>query len=61
MAWREVDAALAGLGITLLPEDEVMAHIEACRLVRGAGGPVFAIRRLSSLLPEPAAAHSVSP
>jgi DNA-binding transcriptional LysR family regulator len=30
----QVDAALAGLGITLLPEDEVMAHIEAGRLVR---------------------------
>ncbi|WP_399696713.1 LysR family transcriptional regulator [Xenophilus sp.] len=30
----QVDAALAGLGITLLPEDEVTAHIEAGRLVR---------------------------
>jgi DNA-binding transcriptional LysR family regulator len=30
----QVDAALAGLGITLLPEDELMAHIEAGRLVR---------------------------
>jgi len=30
----QVDAALAGLGITLLPEDEVMAHVEAGRLVR---------------------------
>jgi DNA-binding transcriptional LysR family regulator len=30
----QVDAALAGLGITLLPEDELMPHIEAGRLVR---------------------------
>jgi DNA-binding transcriptional LysR family regulator len=30
----QVDAALAGLGITLLPEDEVMPQIEAGRLVR---------------------------
>jgi DNA-binding transcriptional LysR family regulator len=30
----QVDAALAGLGITLLPEDEVADHIEAGRLVR---------------------------
>lgn len=30
----QVDAALAGLGVTLLPEDEVMPHIEAGRLVR---------------------------
>jgi DNA-binding transcriptional LysR family regulator len=30
----QVDAALAGLGIALLPEDELMAHIEAGRLVR---------------------------
>lgn len=30
----QVDAALAGLGITLLPEDEVTPHIEAGRLVR---------------------------
>ena len=30
----QVDAALAGLGLTLLPEDEVAAHIEAERLVR---------------------------
>jgi len=30
----QVDAALAGLGITLLPEDEVMAHIDAGHLVR---------------------------
>lgn len=30
----QVDAALAGLGITLLPEDEVMLHVEAGRLVR---------------------------
>ena len=30
----QVDAALTGLGVTLLPEDEVMAHIEAGRLVR---------------------------
>jgi DNA-binding transcriptional LysR family regulator len=29
-----VDAALAGLGIALLPEDEVMPHIESGRLVR---------------------------
>lgn len=29
-----MDAALAGLGITLLPEDELMQHIEAGRLVR---------------------------
>lgn len=33
-AQPQVDAALAGLGITLLPEDEVMAHIDAGRLVR---------------------------
>ncbi|MEC3767392.1 MULTISPECIES: LysR family transcriptional regulator [Cupriavidus] len=30
----QVDAALAGLGIVLLPEDELMQHIEAGRLVR---------------------------
>lgn len=30
----QVDAALAGLGIILLPEDEVMAHLEAGRLIR---------------------------
>ena len=30
----QVDAALAGLGITLLPEDEVMPQIEAGSLVR---------------------------
>ena len=30
----QVDAALAGLGIALLPEDELMSHIEAGRLVR---------------------------
>ena len=29
-----VFASLAGLGISLLPEDEVMAHMEAGRLVR---------------------------
>ncbi len=29
----QVDAALAGLGIALLPEDELMPHIEAGRLV----------------------------
>lgn len=30
----QVDAALAGLGLALLPEDELMPHIEAGRLVR---------------------------
>jgi DNA-binding transcriptional LysR family regulator len=30
----QVDAALAGLGVALLPEDELMAHIEAASLVR---------------------------
>jgi DNA-binding transcriptional LysR family regulator len=30
----QVDAALAGLGIALLPEDELMAHLDAGRLVR---------------------------
>jgi len=30
----QVDAALAGLGITLLPEDELMSYIEDGRLVR---------------------------
>ncbi len=30
----QVDAALAGLGVTLLPEDEVTVHIGAGRLVR---------------------------
>lgn len=30
----QVDAALAGLGIALLPEDELMAHIESGGLVR---------------------------
>ena len=30
----QVDAALAGLGIALLPEDELMGHLEAGRLVR---------------------------
>lgn len=33
-AQPQVDAALAGLGITLLPEDELTQHIEAGRLVR---------------------------
>ncbi|WP_104656865.1 LysR family transcriptional regulator [Ralstonia insidiosa] len=30
----QVDAALAGLGVVLLPEDEVMSHVSAGRLVR---------------------------
>jgi len=30
----QVEAALAGLGVALLPEDEVMSHVEAGRLVR---------------------------
>ena len=30
----QVDAALAGLGIALLPEDELISHIEAGHLVR---------------------------
>jgi DNA-binding transcriptional LysR family regulator len=30
----QVEAALAGLGLALLPEDELMSHIEARRLVR---------------------------
>ncbi|MDD0813273.1 LysR family transcriptional regulator [Curvibacter sp. HBC28] len=30
----QVDAALAGLGITLLPEDELASHLESGRLVR---------------------------
>jgi DNA-binding transcriptional LysR family regulator len=30
----QVDAALAGLGIALLPEDELMSHIESGKLVR---------------------------
>jgi DNA-binding transcriptional LysR family regulator len=30
----QVDGALAGLGIALLPEDELMSHLEAGRLVR---------------------------
>ncbi|QJW85913.1 LysR family transcriptional regulator [Ramlibacter terrae] len=30
----QVDAALAGLGVALLPEDEVMPHISAGRVVR---------------------------
>lgn len=30
----QLDAALAGLGITLLPEDELLEHIEAGHLVR---------------------------
>ena len=30
----QIDASLAGLGISLLPEDEVMAHMEAGRLLR---------------------------
>lgn len=34
MAPPRVDAALAGLGISLLQEDEVMAHMDAGRLVR---------------------------
>jgi len=33
-AQPQVDAALAALGITLLPEDEVIAHIDAGSLVR---------------------------
>ena len=30
----QVDAALAGLGVALLPEDELLPHVEAGRLVR---------------------------
>lgn len=30
----QIDAALAGLGVALLPEDELMPHIETGRLVR---------------------------
>ncbi len=30
----QVEAALGGLGIVLLPEDEVMPHVSAGRLVR---------------------------
>lgn len=30
----QVDAALAGLGMALLPEDELIQHIESGRLVR---------------------------
>lgn len=30
----QIDAALAGLGVALLPEDEVITHIDAGRLVR---------------------------
>lgn len=30
----QVDAALGGLGLTLLPEDELMPHIVSGRLVR---------------------------
>ena len=30
----QIDASLAGLGISLLPEDELMAHVDAGRLVR---------------------------
>lgn len=30
----QIDAALAGLGIVLLPEDELMEHIKAGHLVR---------------------------
>jgi len=39
-----VDAAVAGLGIALLPEDELMPHIEAGTLVRvlSDGCPKFA-------------------
>jgi DNA-binding transcriptional LysR family regulator len=33
-AQPQVDAALAGLGIALLPEDELMSHIESGKLVR---------------------------
>lgn len=33
----QVDAALAGLGVALLPEDELMPYIEAGRLVRLLG------------------------
>ena len=34
----QVDAALAGLGLSLLPEDELMQHIHAGLLVREARG-----------------------
>jgi DNA-binding transcriptional LysR family regulator len=46
-----VDAALAGLGLALLPEDEVAPHIEAGRLVRVLQDwcPLFA----DYLLPQP--------
>lgn len=39
----QIDAALAGLGITLLPEDEVATHLESGRLVRVLGDwcPLF--------------------
>jgi DNA-binding transcriptional LysR family regulator len=30
----QIQAALAGLGVALLPEDELLPHIEAGRLVR---------------------------
>jgi DNA-binding transcriptional LysR family regulator len=40
----QVDAALAGLGIALLPEDELLQHIESGKLVRVLGDwcPKFA-------------------
>jgi DNA-binding transcriptional LysR family regulator len=34
MSPPQVDAALAGVGIALLPEDELMPHVEASRLIR---------------------------
>jgi DNA-binding transcriptional LysR family regulator len=52
----QVDAALAGLGVALLPEDEVMAHVEGRRFGARAGRLVPEVRRLSPLLSEPAAA-----
>ena len=48
-----LDAALAGFGLTYVPEDVVQTHLADGRLVRVLDGLVPALRRLSPLLSEP--------
>ena len=52
----QVDAALAGLGITLLPEDELAPPSVRWKPGARAGGLVPAVRGLSPVLPESPAA-----
>ena len=48
-----LNAALAGLGLAYLPEDQVQPHLADGRLDPGARRLVPAVFRLSPLLPEP--------